>query len=210
MILNPPASCVNSRFSKNDRFLKNVLNVLEAKKVDYIFEEPPNLYLIVFLVSFFSLLLWIPEQSTSNFKKLFNLNHRLRWNTILQIYRLHLIFFSKTTAMWVIFWNEDDICIIISDCKNWFKDKIKKLINKQIFSIAHQNVICLIISDCRNWFKSKYKKLMNKQIIFYSPSFYLSEESLLIKRLKHHTVVGICSLLIWFNLQILNLLMKTY
>ena len=119
-------------FQKNDSFLKNVLNVLEVKKVDYIFEEPPNLYLIVFLDSFFSLLLWIPAESLSNLKKLFKSNHRLRWNTTLQIYRLHLIFFSKTTVMWVIFWNEDDICIIISDCRNWFKDKLKKLINKQI------------------------------------------------------------------------------
>ena len=99
-------------------FLKNVLNVLEAKKVDYIFEEPPNLYLIIFLVGFFSLLLWIPAESTSNLKKLFNSNHTLRWNTTLQIYRLHLTFFSKAIAMWVIFWNEDDICINISDCRN--------------------------------------------------------------------------------------------
>ena len=66
-------------------FLKNVLNVLEAKKVDYIFEEPPHLYLIIFLVGFFSLLLWIPAESTSNLKKLFNSNHRLRWNTTANI-----------------------------------------------------------------------------------------------------------------------------
>ena len=113
-------------FQKNDSFLKSVLNVLEAKKVDYIFEEPPNLYLVVFLVSFFSLLLWIPAENTSNLKKLFNLDHRLKWNITPQIYRLHLIFFSKTTVMWVIFWNEDDICIIISDCRNWFKEKTQK------------------------------------------------------------------------------------
>ena len=119
-------------FQKNDSFLKNVLNVLEAKKVDYIFEKPRNLYSIVFLDSFFSFLLWIPAESLSNLKKLFKSNHRLRWNTTLQICKLHLIFFSKTTVMWVIFWNEDDICIIISDCRNWFKDKLKKLINKQI------------------------------------------------------------------------------
>ena len=191
-------------FPKNNSFLKKFLNVLEAKKIDYIFEEPPNLYLIVFLLCLCSLLLWLPAENSSNLKKLFNLNHRLRWNATLQLYRLHLIFISKTTVMWVI-WNEDDVCIIISDCKNWFKEKLKKLMStSKKFSIAHQDVICLIISDCRNWFKNKLKKFINKQIIFYSPSFYLSEESLLIKHLKHHTVIGICSLLIWFNLQILN------
>ena len=149
-------------------------------------------------------IIWpFPLESTSDLKKMFNLNHRLKLNTTLQINRLHLIFFSKTTVMWVTYWNEDDTCIIISDCRNWFKDKLKKLLNKQIIYYSPSSVICLI-SDGRNLFKSKLKKLINKQITFYSPSFYLSEESLLIKSLKHHIVIGICSLLIWFNLKILN------
>ena len=60
---NPPPPptpyllCHFKNLDKIDSFLKNVLNVFEGKKLDYIFEEPPNLYLIVFLVSFFSLLL---------------------------------------------------------------------------------------------------------------------------------------------------------
>ena len=157
------------------------------------------------MVSLCSLRLWLPAENSSNLKKLFHLNYRLRWNSALQLYRLHLIFLSKTTVMWVIFWNEDVVCIIISDCRNWFKEKLKKLMStSKKFSIAHQDVICLIISDCRNWFKSKPKKLISKQIILYNPSIYLSEESLLIKHLKHHTVIVICFLLIWFNLQILN------
>ena len=157
------------------------------------------------MASLCSLRLWLPAENSSNPKKLFNLNNRLRWNSTLQLYRLHLIFLSKTAVMWVVFWNEDGDCIIISDCRNWFKQKLKKLMStSKNFSITHQDVICLIISDYRNSFKSKLKKLINKQIIFYSPSFYLSEESLLIKRLKHQTVIVICCLLIWFNLQILN------
>ena len=99
-------------FQKNDSFLKSVLNVLEAKKVDYIFEEPPNLYLVVFLVSFFSLLLWIPAENTRNLKKIQHCNYTgCTW-------------FSS--VMWVKFWNEDDICIIISDCRNCFKEKTQK------------------------------------------------------------------------------------
>ena len=44
-------------FDKIDSFLENFSNALDAKKVDYIFEEPLNLHITVGY-SFFSLLLW--------------------------------------------------------------------------------------------------------------------------------------------------------
>ena len=78
------------------------------------------------------------------------------------------------------------------------RDVISTYFNvESTFSVCWEDVICLILSDCRNWIKSKLKKLINKQIIFYGPSFYLSAESLLIKCLKHHTVISICSP--WFG-----------
>ena len=61
-------------FQQNRYLSKKCLNDLEAKKVDYIFEETPNLYLIVFLVSFFSFLFWSPAENRAKLKKLFNLN----------------------------------------------------------------------------------------------------------------------------------------
>ena len=50
---------------------------LTAKRIDYIFEEPLNLYIL--LVSFFPLPLWIPGENKAKLKELFNLNKRLRW-----------------------------------------------------------------------------------------------------------------------------------
>ena len=62
------------------------------------------------------------------------------------------------------------------------------------------------ISDSRDSFNCKLKKLIREQIItFYSPSNALVH---LMKHLKHHTFIGMCSLFTWFNLQIL--LMKTH
>ena len=53
--LPAPATCVISRFStKINSFLENVLNLINRKIADYIYQELSNLYLIVFLVSFFS------------------------------------------------------------------------------------------------------------------------------------------------------------
>ena len=49
---------------------------LTAKRIDYIFEEPLNLY--VLLVSFFPLPLWIPGENKAKLKELFNLDKRLR------------------------------------------------------------------------------------------------------------------------------------
>ena len=49
---------------------------MTEKKVDYIFEEPFNLQL---LISFFSLPLWIPGENSAKLKNLYNLNIRLRW-----------------------------------------------------------------------------------------------------------------------------------
>ena len=159
---------------------------------------------IVFLVSFFSLLLWIPAEHTSNLKKPFNFNHRLRRNATLQLYRLYLIFVSKTTVMWVIFWNEDDICFIISDCRNLLKDKLKKLINKQITFYSPPR--------CNLPYYFSLQKLNQKQTLkaYKQANNFLWSIILRICRittkcLNHHTVIVICSLLIWFNLQILNL-----
>ena len=72
------------------------------------------------------------------------------------------------------------------------------------FLIRIYNNFCFI-SDCWNSFHYKLKKLINKQIIiFYSPSNTLcsSDESLQIKYFKHHTLIGMCSIFTWFNLQI--------
>ena len=72
-------------------------------------------------------------------------------------------------VMQAIFWNEDDFSII-SDCKNSFNSKFKKLISKRNIFYSPTNIM------------------------------FSSEESLEIKHLDHHTFVGMCSLLIWCNL----------
>ena len=45
--------------------------------MDFILEEPLNLHLIAFLVTFFSLLLLIPAENRTKLKKLLNLHNRL-------------------------------------------------------------------------------------------------------------------------------------
>ena len=45
-------------------------------------------------VSFSPLLLWIPTENRAKLKKILNLNHRLKWNTRLQVCKLHLIFYE--------------------------------------------------------------------------------------------------------------------
>ena len=76
--------------------------------------------------------------------------------------------------MQVIFLAEDNSCFI-TDCRNSFNCKLKKLINKQI-NIFHgpSNILCL------------------------------SGESLQTKHFKHHNFIGMGSLVAWFSLQILN------
>ena len=45
-------------------------------------------------VSFSPLLLWIPTENRTKLKKILNLDHRLKWNTRLQVCKLHLIFYE--------------------------------------------------------------------------------------------------------------------
>ena len=55
-----------------DSFPKNILNVFRIKKkANCIFGELSNLYLIVLLISFFSLFLWITAENRTKLKKLF-------------------------------------------------------------------------------------------------------------------------------------------
>ena len=51
-----PSPCYSRHFQvfkEFNSFLKNVLNFVDSKKGDYIFEEQPNSHLTVFLISFF-------------------------------------------------------------------------------------------------------------------------------------------------------------
>ena len=126
------------------------------------------------LVSFF-LLLWIPGKKRAKLKKLFNLNSILTWEAQYSNTQNKLIIFlSAIAVMYVISWIEDISCFT---------------------------------SDCRNSFNCQLKKFINGQVnIYYSPAnvLSLSDESIQIKHFKDHTVIGMYSLFIWFNLQILN------
>ena len=114
---------------------------LTAKKVDYIFVEPLNLNIIVGELFFLF---------RSGFQEKIDLSWRnyLIWtvdwggehsnpgtqNT--------LIFFSSIAVMQVIFWTEDNFCLI-SDCRNSFNWKFKKLINEQIIIFySPSNALC--------------------------------------------------------------------
>ena len=104
-----------------------------------------------FVVTFFCSSFVDSKQNITKLRKLFNWNHRLDWNTAPQIYILHLIFLSAFAVMQVIFWTED-ICSFISYYWNSFSLKLKKLINKQAFSIAHQ----IQFIRLRNAFKAPF------------------------------------------------------
>ena len=45
-------------------------------------------------VNFFPLVLWIQIENRTGLKKILNLNHKLKWNTSLQICKLHLSFIT--------------------------------------------------------------------------------------------------------------------
>ena len=85
-----------------------------------------------------------------------------------------IIFLSAIAVMLMIFWTEDLFCCI-SDCINSYNCKLKKLVNKEM-------------------------------IVFYNPSNAIcsSKKSVQIKHFKDHAFIGVCSLFIWFNLEILN------
>ena len=79
------------------------------KKENYIFEKLSNLYLIVLLVSFFSLLLWITtENRTKNY--MFELQNQAEHSTTSK--QTASDYSSATAIMLVIFLTELDFCII--------------------------------------------------------------------------------------------------
>ena len=74
-----------------------------------------------------------------------------------------IIFLSVISKMQVIFWSEDNFCFI-SDCRNAFYCKLKKLINEQIIIFySPSNALCS------------------------------SDESVQIKHFKHHTFIAMFS-----------------
>ena len=85
-----------------------------------------------------------------------------------------ITFLSVIAVMQVIFWTEDHFWFI-SDCRDSFNCKLKKLINEHVTTFySLSNALC---------------------------SF---DEPVQIKNFKHHTFIDLCSLFTWFNLQILN------
>ena len=102
-----------------------------------IFEELPNLYLIVLLTSFFPLLLRISAENRINLKLFI-------WTTELggtqqtnkQTNKQTNCTWLATAIILVIYWAERDFCII-SDCRNSFNNKFKNLFtSKKLFNPA--------------------------------------------------------------------------
>ena len=124
---------------------KKILS-LAAKKVDYIFEQP------LLLVSFFLFRCGFQDKIEPSWRKLFNLNCRLRWRVQYPRYKKYT-FLSAAAVMQVIFF--------ISDCRNSFNCKLKKVIHEQII-IFHSpsNALCS------------------------------SDEFVQIRNFKHHTFIG--------------------
>ena len=141
----PPYSniCIISRFSmKLIVFLKMFQVSLTAKKVDYIFKKQlnsQNCWLAVF-----SLPLSIPGENRIKLKKIFNLNSRLihgEHNTA-DTQNATNISLSATAAIQLNFWIENNLCFV-SDCKNSFICKLKKLLNdKIIIFYSPSNTLC--------------------------------------------------------------------
>ena len=84
-----------------------------------------------------------------------------------------IIFLSAVAVIQVIFWTEDNFCVI-SDCRNSFNCKLKKLINEQKIFYSPSNGLCS------------------------------SDEIVKINYFKYYTFIGTCSLVTWFNLQKMN------
>ena len=124
----------------------------------------------------FSSPLWVRGENRAKLKKVFNLSSRLKWRAQYSpdAQNIPIIFLSAIAVMLVICWTEDNFCFI-SDCRNSFNCKLKKLIIKQmIIFYRPSNARCS------------------------------SGESVQINHFKHHTFVGMCYLSTWFNSQILN------
>ena len=127
------------------------------------------------MASFFSLPLWIPRENRAKLKKLFlwTAGWGREYNTP-DAQNTLIIFLSAFALMWVIFSTEDNFCFI-SDCRNSFNCKLKKIKNEQIIIFyIPSNALCP------------------------------SAESVQIKHFKHHTFINMYFLFTWFNLQILN------
>ena len=105
----PPTICVICRFSKKSIVFQKKINVFRIKKANSIFAKLSNLYLIVLLVSFFSLLLWITaENRTKNY--IFKLQNQAKHSTTSK--QTAPDYSSATAIMLVIFLTERDFCII--------------------------------------------------------------------------------------------------
>lgn len=127
-----PAICVKT-FGKIDSFLKSEWNILGKIKGRVHLWRTASFTLYYFAGEHFSLLLWIPVGNRTKLKKLCKLKHRQRWRIRILLFAL-TVFLSAIAVMKVIFWIEDNFCFI-SDCKNWFKGKVQKLINKKNLQI---------------------------------------------------------------------------
>ena len=129
------------------------------------------------MVSLFFSSIVDPRRKQNQAEELFNLNSRLihgEHNTA-DTQNTTNIFLSATAAIQLNFWTENNFCFI-SDCKNSFICKLKKLLNEKIIIFySPSNILCS--SD-----ESVQKK----------------------KHSKHHNFFGMCSFSTWINLQILN------
>ena len=89
---------------------------LSGKRANGIFEELPNLYLIVLLISFFPLLLRIKQKIEPSWRiYLFELQNQAKHNTT--NIQTAPGYSSITAIMLGVFWTERD-CHIISDYRN--------------------------------------------------------------------------------------------
>ena len=109
----------------------------------YITSLKKCLIYIYLLVGFFSLPLWIPGENRAKLKKLLNLKSRLSWVAQDLSHADYTYYFLISTCrVQVIFWTENNFCFI-SDCRNPFSCKLKKLINEQIIIFYNpSNALC--------------------------------------------------------------------
>ena len=151
---------------KIDSFLRNVSDILWRKKGRLDLWKTAEFTYNYWLAIFF-LPLSILGENRAKLKKLFNLNSRQRsQNTQYPL----IIFLSTSAVMQGIFWTEDNFHFI-SNCRNSFNCKLKKLINEQIIIFySPSNVLCS------------------------------SNESVQMSDFTHLTFLCMWSLFTWFNL----------
>ena len=123
------------------------------------------------MFNFFSLLMWIPGENRAKLKKLFNSKSRLRWGAQYSRYvEYTIIFLSEIAVMQVTFWTEDNFCLI-SDCRNSFNCKLKRLINEKIIIFySLSNALCS--SD-----ESIQLKYFNHHPFWYAFPFHLVQSA---------------------------------